>query len=613
MIDKRRTLRRFEPLFTFAADYYLLISSFFFVVILADGARRGDARMRAEVNLAVYKATADIGHLFRNYTATQSFSDKEILELSKRELRDAVQSWTSTIPSRVTLQVIALRENTLFDSYHDQLLPYRPLPSAKWPLLNLFRADTPVRFADQDVTEHWKFRTAITRDSYITTMIWHLVKTSLPVGAGVFILGLFPHFYREGLMARRHFEALIRIVLTNPSELKDEEELIIHLPAFVREVMDFDSVAVYWLSAGRIVLRAVDSAGGYDPSSLRKALGSELMALDTHGFEAQVAAENRPLVARRRGWRRAVHLPEREGDAMYMIAPVYDPKKRQVIGVLTAERLRDLEPGDREALPNIARLVMILVETARSTVEMEKNYEGLIALTRQVALGTVVPVVAHNLRTPLTMISMMARDLGEKWAQMEPVKVKRDLAQIDAQTAQSLAILNTITAYNRIGGASVSSDLYDVLEKTCAFFHEYLRLKRIHLARNFQPNYRPQVNLRPVDLQQVVTNLLINADQAIEERGRTSSVNRIDITVAATEDRLGVVIRVRDNGPGIPVSNRALIFEEDFTTKPYGTGAGLAYCKRVIVRAGGRLELEPISGPGATFKISLPTKVEGRE
>src|SRR6266850_5586089 len=126
LIDKRRTLRRFEPLFTFAADYYLLISSFFFVVILADGARRGDARMRAEVNLAVYKATADIGHLFRNYTATQSFSDKEILELSKRELRDAVQSWTSTIPSRVTLQVIALRENTLFDSYHDQLLPYRP-------------------------------------------------------------------------------------------------------------------------------------------------------------------------------------------------------------------------------------------------------------------------------------------------------------------------------------------------------------------------------------------------------------------------------------------------------------------------------------------------------
>ncbi|MGZ5444861.1 MAG: sensor histidine kinase [Thermoanaerobaculia bacterium] len=614
MIDHfRRFARR---CFSFAADYYKVIAAVVIVGIFTYGIRRADANIRSDVNLGVLKASAEVGHLFRAYEATKSFSDEEILQLSRKDLQEVSESWKGSIKSQLSLRGIRISDGDEdADAARRGTSASRRviLPTSTGPL---FRLDEPVRFAEQQVGEEWKLRTSISGRDYRRTMAWNLAPTAV-LALGVFMALLFPVFYRESVLGRRHFDALIKIVLKYPSALKAEEELIARLPEFIREVLEFDTVAVYWFTDGRITLRAVDSVSVQNRNALNEAIQDRAITSDAYRHEAQVVNENRSVVVKRRGWRNALGIPESEGgrEATYIIAPIFDPKKKQVVGLLSAERLRDLQPGDQAALENLGRLIMILIETARSTVQMERDFHGMIRLTRQVALGMVVPVLAHNLHTPLSMICMMARDLSRKWPQMDDDKIKNRLAQIDAQTAQCLDLIDTITEYRKIGGPHAdaqTSDLCEVLERVCAFFDAYLRLRRVRLERHFQTDYRPHVKMKPLDLQQVITNLLINADEAFSERGRAIVPDKIEIRVSAVEDSDDALIRVTDNGPGIPHHRRDLVFEEDFTTKVDGTGAGLAYCKKMVKWAGGSLELEPASA-GASFKIFLPTIKGGNE
>jgi signal transduction histidine kinase len=609
LIRTRALLRRFERFFPFVADHYLIVSFLFIILIVGDGLRRGDAKIREELNLTVYRASAQIGHLIGSYAASDAYGDREILLLVKTEVKQTAEALTN--PSQIALQVISVRRNTLLDSGSEELLPNASIPNAAKPLWNLLSPDIPVRFAEYDVTKDWRFRTTITRGAYLDNMLAHLLKTTLWVGLFAFVLGLFPHFYRESVLARRHFEALLQVVLTDPSTLKNPDDLIVHLPQFIRKVLGFDTVAVYWRSGDQIPLRAIDSAHEWDRDALQKSINATTITVENHLHEAQVALVNQPIVARRRGWRRALYIAEgSDAEKVYVIAPVWDSSARLVAGVITAERAGVAEPGDKDALLSIARMVMLLVRTARENATTEQNNDQLVSLAQQVALGTIITVVAHNLKTPLSMIGMAARNLGEKWTDMDQRRIDERLIQIETLSAQCLAVLTTITSYNRIGDGASTSDLHDVLEKSCALFEHYLRLRRVLLVKNFQPDYRPRVRLRAVDLQQVVTNLIINADQAFADRVRTSSMDTIEVSTKATDGRDGVVIRVRDNGPGISSRDREHIFTENFTTKPYGTGAGLPYCRRVIVRAGGSIELETTSSVGASFNIFLPTMEE---
>jgi C4-dicarboxylate-specific signal transduction histidine kinase len=111
------------------------------------------------------------------------------------------------------------------------------------------------------------------------------------------------------------------------------------------------------------------------------------------------------------------------------------------------------------------------------------------------------------------------------------------------------------------------------------------------------------------DLQQVVINLVTNAEYAV--RGRTPAV-----IVLRTQAREGWVrIVVEDSGPGIPREIRARIFDPFFTTKSpdEGTGLGLAICQRVITEVGGKIWLEDSDLGGARFVVELPAAPESVE
>ena len=138
------------------------------------------------------------------------------------------------------------------------------------------------------------------------------------------------------------------------------------------------------------------------------------------------------------------------------------------------------------------------------------------------------------------------------------------------------------------------------LEETCRFA---LQTNRATLVAHLEEGI-PALAMDSTELLQVLSNLVINAAQA----GR---VNSTETTVTLTARRRGdrATLEVSDNGPGIPADLLDHIFDPYFTTKPKGTGLGLALAKALVERAGGSIEAAS-DGTGATFRIELPLVVK---
>jgi len=103
-------------------------------------------------------------------------------------------------------------------------------------------------------------------------------------------------------------------------------------------------------------------------------------------------------------------------------------------------------------------------------------------------------------------------------------------------------------------------------------------------------------------LTQALMNMVINAMQAVERKGR--------IEVSAETQEGSIVVKVLDNGSGIPGERLATIFDPYFTTKPEGSGLGLWIAQQIVIGHGGSLKAENAPGGGAVFVMRLPIKAQ---
>ena len=117
----------------------------------------------------------------------------------------------------------------------------------------------------------------------------------------------------------------------------------------------------------------------------------------------------------------------------------------------------------------------------------------------------------------------------------------------------------------------------------------------------------PEIECMISQLNQVFLNLLMNAAQAITERGR--------ITIRTDKDRASVWVEIEDTGSGIPPENLKRIFDPFFTTKPVGkgTGLGLSLSNSIVQKHGGRIELRSELGKGTVFRVVLPMQGASKE
>jgi PAS domain S-box-containing protein len=199
----------------------------------------------------------------------------------------------------------------------------------------------------------------------------------------------------------------------------------------------------------------------------------------------------------------------------------------------------------------------------------------------------------NNARAALNFMDMQPTDLGE---------VRDALACVVSDVDRAGGIMDRIR--DHIRKAPPRLEHFDLN----VAINEVIVLAQSAILRNgvsVQP--RLADGLRPIDgdrvqLQQVVLNLVLNA---VEAMGSAESVDR-ELLIRTSKDHAGVLVAVRDTGPGIDQTHLERVFEAFYTTKSTGVGMGLAICRSIIAAHGGRLWAEANEPRGAVFQFTLP-------
>jgi signal transduction histidine kinase len=239
-----------------------------------------------------------------------------------------------------------------------------------------------------------------------------------------------------------------------------------------------------------------------------------------------------------------------------------------------------------------ARVLVIGDITERVRLERELQDKERLA-----SLGLLAAGVAHEVNTPLTGISSYAQLLLQEISPDDPKY--RLLKKMEQQSFRASSLVNNLL--DLIANRPRPRDVVPVrplIEATVALHEDLLKPKQITVHCSGIPETQVRGNFH--DLQQVLTNVLLNARDAVAERG--------NIWITAKENGDRVEIRIKDDGKGIPADLVGRIFEPLVTTKrgQGGTGLGLAITRRILHASDGEISVESTPGSGAEFTISLP-------
>jgi signal transduction histidine kinase/CheY-like chemotaxis protein len=324
--------------------------------------------------------------------------------------------------------------------------------------------------------------------------------------------------------------------------------------------------------------------------------------------------------------------------ACWMGAPmVFRDRAVGVIATQSYEREDLYDAEHLSVLENLASQAAAAIENARLFQELKDSYQDLQATQQRLlqseklaAVGQLISGIAHELNNPLTGVLGWSQYL---LGQHLPNSVRTHVATINEQAQRATRIVENLLTFSRQHKPEKTSvSLNDVVEKTLALRAYELRVNNIQVHSALSPKLGP-IHADPHQIQQVILNLIINAEQSILGANRGGNLS-IETRVApfshnASPDSPpaeGVLLTVSDDGPGIEPELLKKIFDPFFTTKPVGqgTGLGLSISYGIIEEHGGRIWAASASAPesrdsalgsaprprgGATFYIWLPWEV----
>jgi PAS domain S-box-containing protein len=248
------------------------------------------------------------------------------------------------------------------------------------------------------------------------------------------------------------------------------------------------------------------------------------------------------------------------------------------------------------------------VVAARDLQEVETLRERLITAGRLAAVGELAAGIAHEINTPIAFVRSNLCQLLGHWETLAAAALKTEepgLAPIIEEGKALLdesiegvervgAIVRDVGAFSHAGmGDPEEADINGLLENAVnvAALSHSAAVERIY-------EELPPVRCAPQQIKQLFLNLLLNALEAAGDQGR------VRVTTRADEDT--VIVRIGDDGGGIPEDALERIFDPFFTTRPGATGLGLAHCYQVVQRHGGEIRAESTPGKGATLEVVLP-------
>ena len=286
--------------------------------------------------------------------------------------------------------------------------------------------------------------------------------------------------------------------------------------------------------------------------------------------------------------------------AFVLVSQILNPLRRLALHGDGAPKT--VESGDE--VKAVGRRLHSLIEDADQTkIKLERSQEHLLQSEKLALVGRLAAGMAHSIRNPLTSVKMrlfsMGRMLDLSATQQEDFDViSEEIRHVDNIVQNFLEFSRPPKLkMQKVSPSDVVNMALQLLQHRLESYDAHVKLDRQRRL--------PEIMADPEQLKEVLVNLLVNACETMGGGGR--------IVISEQEgimEPLGrvAVIRVSDNGPGVPKAIQNKLFEPFFSTKEDGTGLGLSIAARIVEEHGGWLNLKSQEGKGATFTITLPSK-----
>jgi two-component system, LuxR family, sensor kinase FixL len=249
-----------------------------------------------------------------------------------------------------------------------------------------------------------------------------------------------------------------------------------------------------------------------------------------------------------------------------------------------------------------------ITERKRAEDALHHAQAELAHVTRVTTLGEMTASIAHEINQPLAAVVNNA-SAGLRWLaanNLEEARQSTELVIADGHRAGE--IINRIRALAKKAPPQKDwVNINETIAEVIALSQSEIQRNRVLLQTQLSSDLPPILGDR-IQLQQVILNLIINAIEAMSGVGEEAR----ELQVGSEKDESqGVLVAVRDSGPGLDPEGLNRIFTAFYTTKPQGMGMGLAISRSIIEAHGGRLWAVPNDGPGVTFQFALPVQTAG--
>jgi PAS domain S-box-containing protein len=252
--------------------------------------------------------------------------------------------------------------------------------------------------------------------------------------------------------------------------------------------------------------------------------------------------------------------------------------------------------------------IVDLTERKRAERERERLRQleaDLAHINRVSMMGELAASLAHEIKQPITAATTYAKTCL-RWLQRDPPEIaeaRETAVRMVKDVNHAADIINRVRSlFTKDTQERESVDVNELIEDMIVLLRNEANRYSIPIRSDLAANL-PRTTADRVQLQQVLMNLMLNAIEAMKDTG-----GELTIRSGQTEERQ-LLISVTDTGVGLPAEKIDQIFDAFFTTKPQGTGMGLAITRSIIEAHGGRLWATANGGCGATFRFTLPREV----
>ena len=231
---------------------------------------------------------------------------------------------------------------------------------------------------------------------------------------------------------------------------------------------------------------------------------------------------------------------------------------------------------------------------------METVHRKLVQAEKLASIGRLAATIAHEIRNPLTSVKLNIQRIAES-EHLDELE-REHLAICQEGVGQIEKFIKELLDFTRVPElVRERFPLEQILEESLKMLKDAFRQKRVAVETSYAQGL-PPANVDGDRLRQVFLNLLRNAYEAVGEGGRIS----IALTAGTGPEGRTYLVRVADDGCGIPEKDRENIFEPFFSTKSSGFGLGLANARKLVEQHGGSIRVAAKRGKGSAFVVTLP-------